>query len=26
VTKTPLADFQPGRFARAEKAGAGQAA
>jgi glycerol-3-phosphate dehydrogenase (NAD(P)+) len=26
VTKTALADFQPGRFARAEKAGAGQAA
>jgi len=26
VTKTTLADFQPGRFARAEKAGAGQAA
>ena len=26
VTKTPLADFQPGRFSRVEKAGAGQAA
>jgi glycerol-3-phosphate dehydrogenase (NAD(P)+) len=26
VTKTALADFQPGRFAPAEKAGAGQAA
>ena len=26
ITRTPLADFQPGRFVRAEKAGAGQAA
>ena len=26
VTKTPLADFQPGQVIRAEKAGAGRAA